>query len=166
MLQWLYTYVAKVYYQFFPDACCKCGCCICFTHKLHVFYLDVLCLQCFLSVSRCSFQVFQKYVLRVLRAFRRMLQLLHLNVSKGDGLLCLLTFYYIVLVCPSPGAGKASIRRCGEVLPNQRRYPLPLLLLEQRGPRVKRAKRRTPGRWHYGFPFRVVTHRACKPCCR
>ena len=40
MLQRSVTNVSSV----FSDECCKCvlfGCCICFTHILHVFYLDV-----------------------------------------------------------------------------------------------------------------------------
>jgi hypothetical protein len=50
-----------------------------------------------------------------------------------------------------PDAGKASIRHCGQVLPNRRRRPLPLLSLGQRGPCVERVKRsaargRTSGR--------------------
>jgi hypothetical protein len=63
---------------------CLFGYCICFTHMLQVFYLDVayvMVYKCFSGVFckyfRCMFQVFSS-------VFRRMLQLLHLNVSKVD----------------------------------------------------------------------------------
>jgi hypothetical protein len=47
MLQWLYTYVASFcsqcvssVFQMYVQVCLF-GCCICFTHILQVFYLDV-----------------------------------------------------------------------------------------------------------------------------
>ena len=71
MLQWLYTYVASfcslssIFSRCMLQVCLF-GCCICFTHMLQVFYLDVAyVLQWFLSVFRyfckcfrCLFQVF------------------------------------------------------------------------------------------------------------
>jgi hypothetical protein len=76
MLQWLYMYVANVYFQCFIcflDICCKCVyldvayvsciCCKCFIWMLcifaivfkcfQVFLTHVLCLQWFLSVFSC-----------------------------------------------------------------------------------------------------------------
>jgi hypothetical protein len=44
------------------------------------------------------------------------------------------------LVCPPPGAGKASIQRRGWVLANRRRRPLPLLSLRRGEPRMERSK--------------------------
>ena len=59
---------------------CLSGCFICFTHTLHVFYLDV-------AYGCNGFQVFQKHVSSVSTVFRRMLQLLYLDVSKVDRVL-------------------------------------------------------------------------------
>jgi hypothetical protein len=58
MLHMFQTYVASV----------LSGCCVCFT-------MVFKCFQVFL-------QVFQMHVLRVSSAFRRMLQVLHLDVQK------------------------------------------------------------------------------------
>jgi hypothetical protein len=91
MLQWLYTYVAKVCYQYFI--------CVFQTHvasvfiwMLHMFHTYISCvlsrwLQWFSSIFRCFFQVYQKHVLSVSSTFRRMLQLLYLDVSKVDRVL-------------------------------------------------------------------------------
>jgi hypothetical protein len=65
MLQWLCMYVASVYSQcficFFRHMLqmCLSGCCICFTHTLQVFYLDVayVC-NCFSSVFMCFMRMF------------------------------------------------------------------------------------------------------------
>jgi hypothetical protein len=46
-------------------------------------------------------------------------------------------------MCPSLGAGRASIWHCDRVLINRRHRPLPLLLLRRRAPHVERAKRTT-----------------------
>jgi hypothetical protein len=54
-------------------------CCICFTHMFQLFYLDVV--YVFAMVS--SVGVFSS----VSSAFRRMLQVLHLNVLKVDRML-------------------------------------------------------------------------------
>jgi hypothetical protein len=51
-------------------------------HMLQIFYLDVTyVLQRFSSISCVFLQVFQTYVLFI---FRRMLQMLYLDVSKVD----------------------------------------------------------------------------------
>ena len=63
-----------------------------FIWMLHMFHTYVVCvlfgcclwLQWFSSVFRCFFRVFQKHVSSISSAFRRMLQLLYLNVSKAD----------------------------------------------------------------------------------
>jgi hypothetical protein len=47
-------------------------------------YVCYLCLQWFFKRFSCVFQVFQKHVLSVSSIFRRMLQVLHLDVSKVD----------------------------------------------------------------------------------
>jgi hypothetical protein len=61
---------------------------ICFTHTLHVFYLNVACgCHGFQVCFKSFFQVFQKHVSSVLTIFRRMLQLLYLDVSKIDRVL-------------------------------------------------------------------------------
>jgi hypothetical protein len=53
-----------------------------------VFYLDVAyVLQCFLSVFQVLLQVFQKHISSVLSVFRRMLQMLHIDVLKVDQVL-------------------------------------------------------------------------------
>jgi hypothetical protein len=69
---------------------CLSICCICFTHILHVFYLDIayVCngFQVFLYVCFCK--CFKRHVSSVSTVFRRMLQLLHLDVSKVDQMLC------------------------------------------------------------------------------
>jgi hypothetical protein len=103
MLQLFQRHVTSVYFECFRCLkyissvfsrrmlqVCLSGCYICFTQTLHVLYLDVVCvwLQWF---SKCFqvffFQVFQKHVSSILTAFRRMLQLLYLDVSKVDWVL-------------------------------------------------------------------------------
>jgi hypothetical protein len=89
---------------------CLFGCCICFTYMLQVFYLDVAyILQWFSSVL-----VFQMHVLSVSSAFRRMLQVLHLNVSKVDWVLHLPPGFFVA----SP--------RCLLLLPALVGHPPPL----------------------------------------
>ena len=80
MLQWLYTYVARVCLQCFicfPDVCCKrvyLDVVYIFIHMLQVFYLYVVyVLQWFSSVFAS-----------VLSVFFCILQVLHLNVLKID----------------------------------------------------------------------------------
>jgi hypothetical protein len=64
MSQWLYAYVASIcplcFIYFFKHMLqvCLSRCCICFTHMLQVFYLDVMILNCFCKCFRCMFQVF------------------------------------------------------------------------------------------------------------
>jgi hypothetical protein len=83
VLQWLYTYVAKVCYQCFICVfgrilqVCLSRYCIYFTHMLQLFYLDVAYVC---NGFRCFFQVFQKYVSSI---FFYML-MLYLDVSKVD----------------------------------------------------------------------------------
>ena len=82
-LQWLYTYIVKVGYQCFICVfgrmlqVCLSGCCICFTHMLQLFYLDVayVC-NIFSSVSEACFKCFICLLLYV--------AVLYLNVSKVD----------------------------------------------------------------------------------
>ena len=87
MSQGLYTYVASVYTQCFICffrrmlQVCLCRYCICFTHMLQVFYLDIAyvcnCFSCvFACVSGACFECFNYFV--------RMLQLFYLDVSKVD----------------------------------------------------------------------------------
>ena len=64
------------------------GCCICFTHMLQAFYLDVAyVLHGFQVFYMCVLQMFQMHVSSVSSAFRRMLQVLRLDVSKVDRVL-------------------------------------------------------------------------------
>ena len=98
---------------------CLSGYCICFTHILNVFFLDV-CIwlqwfssrfQVFLSVLEACFKYFnylQTYVATIVfGCFKSRLCVASL----------LPAFCYIV----SPGAGRASIRRHCRILPNRRR---------------------------------------------
>ena len=107
-----------------PDAYCKCvlfGCCICFTHTLHVFYLDV--------VYDCNgFQVFSDvFFSNVSEACFKYFIGLHMYVAtvvfgyfkSRSGVASLLpTFCCIV----SLGADRVSIRHRGQVLLNRRRH--------------------------------------------
>jgi hypothetical protein len=94
VLQWLYTYVASVRFQSFicvfrrMSQVCLSGCCICFTHILQVFYLNVayVC-NGFQTFSGVFFPVFHKHVSSVSSIFRRILQVLHLDVLKLDQVL-------------------------------------------------------------------------------
>jgi hypothetical protein len=86
MLQWLYTYVAKVHLQCFicfSDVCCKhvyLNVGYVFTHMLQVFYLDVVyVLQRFSSV----FANILNACFKCFICLFYMLQVLHLNVSKS-----------------------------------------------------------------------------------
>jgi len=56
---------------------CLRGCCLCFTHTLHVFYLDVAYGCNGFQVFSGVFRVFHKHVST---AFRHILQLLYLDV--------------------------------------------------------------------------------------
>ena len=71
----------------FPDACYKCV-------YLDVAYVSHIRCMCFIwmfaygcNVFQVFFQVFQKHVSSVSTTFRRMLQLLYLDVSKVDRVL-------------------------------------------------------------------------------
>ena len=62
------------------------GCCICFTHMLQVFYLDVAYVShTFCKCSISTLHMFHTYIIKVcFRCFRGMLQLLHMDVTKVD----------------------------------------------------------------------------------
>ena len=94
MLQWLYTYITSLCSQRF----------ICFfqmyvtsvfiwiLYMFHTYVASVLsgCCVCFTMVFKCFqvfLQVFQIHVSSISSAFRRMLQVLYLNVSKVDRVL-------------------------------------------------------------------------------
>jgi hypothetical protein len=114
LLQLFHMYVAKVdqdiaYVAMVVYICCKLlflmfhlffkrmlhvclpECCICFTHMLQVFYLNVpYVLQWFSNVFKCFCKYFQMHVSSVSSVFRRMLQLLHPDISKVDSALHML----------------------------------------------------------------------------
>jgi hypothetical protein len=104
MLQVFHTVVAKVdrdvaYVAMVVHVCCKSlspmfhlfskrmlqvclsGCCICFTHMLQVYYLDVAYVC---NVFQVFFQVFQMHVSSVSSDFFVRCKCLHLDVSKVD----------------------------------------------------------------------------------
>ena len=67
---------------------CLSGCCICFTHMLQIFYLDLAYVLQWCSNVWCVFlQVFQMRVSNISSVFIRMLQVLYLNISKVDWVL-------------------------------------------------------------------------------
>jgi hypothetical protein len=119
---------------------CLSGCCICFIAC--VLSGCCICLQWFSSVFRCFFQVFQKHVPSVLSAFRRMLQLLHLDASKANRMLHLSSspsaassrcvLLPVLVGHLYDAAGRSS--RIGGTL-------LLLLSLGRRGPRMEHVKR-------------------------
>jgi hypothetical protein len=99
-------------------------------------------LQWFQVFFQVFLQVFPMYVSSVPSAFRRMLQVLHLNVSKVDRVLHLLP----CLLLPHLGVSSSSWRRLGI------RLPLPLFSMlmtfrAARAPcgRAKRCEKRTIG---------------------
>jgi hypothetical protein len=70
---WCFRYFRGMFRLYFADVCCKCvlsGCCICFTHRLHVFYLNVTygCngFQVFSGVFFKCFNCLQMYVATVI----------------------------------------------------------------------------------------------------
>ena len=65
---------------------------MCFTHMLHVFYLDVAyILQWLFKRFQVFLQVFQMYTASVSTIFERMLQMFYLDVSKSRSVLYLYT---------------------------------------------------------------------------
>ena len=106
---------------------------IVFICMLHMFPTYVACVL--LGCFRCVFQVFQKHISSVSTVFRRILQLLYLDVSKVDLILYLSspTFCCIVSECPPPNAGRTSIR-CRRPGPfkSEAQRALPLLSLGRR----------------------------------
>jgi len=126
---------------------CLSGCCICFTHTLHVFYLDVAYGCNGFQVFSCVFliQVFQKHVSSVSTVFRRMLQLLYLDVSKVDRVLYLSSPPSITSSLPAPtghlsDAAAGSFRIGGAVRPS------PLCCLGNASPAW--SAKRSAARWH------------------
>jgi hypothetical protein len=95
MLQWLYTYIAKV--------CFQCFICVfasmlqvCFMWMLHTFhtyvtsvFIWILCMLCngFQVFSICFLSVSEACFSSVSSAFKRMLQVLHLDASKVNRVL-------------------------------------------------------------------------------
>jgi hypothetical protein len=85
--------ILLVFHLCFSDTCCKCIyidiayvlhiCCMCYIWMLRMFAMVFKCFYVF-------FQVFQTHVSSVSSVFRRMLQLLYLDVSTGVA--SLLTF--------------------------------------------------------------------------
>ena len=72
-----------IFYLFLPDVCCKYV-------YLNVAYFTHICCKYFiwmLCIFYNDFHVFQMHVSNVSSTFRRMLQVLHLNVSKLDRVL-------------------------------------------------------------------------------
>jgi len=132
---------------------CFSRCCICFTHTLHVFYLDV-------AYGCNGFQAFfQMFFSSVSTAFTRMLQLLYLDVSKVDRVLHL-----------SSAPSAASSRRVLLPAPTRHPYdvaagsfriggavPFPLLSLGRHGPRVEGAKQSASRRRPSGHPGASTT---------
>jgi hypothetical protein len=108
--------------------CLLSGCCICFTHTLHVFYMNV-------AYGCNGFQVFSGvfFVFSVSSTFT--LLWLYLDVSKTN---------WVLHLSSSPFAASSRYRR---------RRPLPLLSLRRRGPtwsarnRVQRAGVRSDVRY-------------------
>ena len=75
-----------IFHQFFRHMLqvCLSGCCICFTHMLQVFYLDVAYVLLWVQVFFAS----------VSSVFFYMLQVLHLDVLKVDLVLHMLLWLY------------------------------------------------------------------------
>jgi hypothetical protein len=120
MLQWLYTYVAKLLFPMFHMFFRRIlqvlfGCCICFTHMLQLFYLDVAyVLQwfsgVFASVSDTCFKCFiclQTYVTSVVSGCFKSRSVLH----------PLLVFCCLASVSPPHCASCASTRGTGGCRP-------------------------------------------------
>jgi hypothetical protein len=119
---------------------CLFECCICFTHVTIVFYLDVAyVLQYSSSGFRVFLQVFQMHVSNVSSDFRRMLQMLHLDVSKLDrvlhlhprfllprlgvfsspasgGIRCPLPLFSMLVTCRERAGPHGSVKRRGKQL--------------------------------------------------
>jgi hypothetical protein len=101
VFQMFQRYVLSVFSRRMLQACLS-GCCICFTHTLHVFYLNVAydcngfkCFYVFFSiVSEVCFKCFN--------CLQRMLQLLYLNVSKVDQVLHLFSPPSVAWSLPAP----------------------------------------------------------------
>jgi hypothetical protein len=88
MLQWLYTYVASVcskcflLFKYMLQVCLSV-CCICFTHTLQVFYLDVAYVfQWSFKCFQVFWQVFQTYVSSVSNTCFKCFICLHTYVAN------------------------------------------------------------------------------------
>ena len=121
MLQWLYIYVAsfcsQCFIYFFGRVLqvCLFGCCIC----VYTYVTSILsgCCVCFTMVFKCFhvfLQVFQRHVSSVSSAFRRMLQVLHLDVSKVNRVLHILQCDLLVVVAGGGARGR-GVRRGADV---------------------------------------------------
>jgi hypothetical protein len=144
MLQWLYPYVANVRSQCFicffrrTLQVCLSRCCICFTHMLQVFYLNVAYVlqwffKCFIHVFFC-------------KCFRRMFHTFHLS-SDVCCKCCILMFQKQIRCCMS------LLAFCFLALVSPPRLLLPCILLRLgRGPRRGMAAR---SRAH-ALPFRYA----------
>ena len=127
---------------------CLSRCCICFTHMLHVFYLDVaydcndfqVFLGVFFKCFRSMLQVFQlpsDYVATVVfECFKSLLGVASLFP----------TFCCIVSVCPLHNADRVSMRHHCQVLPNRRCHmPFPSYRSGDTGPTCSAKRRATRG---------------------
>jgi len=76
---------------FFSDVRCNCV-------YLDVVYVSFICCKCFICMLHMSalissvLQVFQTHILNILFVFRRMLEVLHLDVSQVDRVLHMLQY--------------------------------------------------------------------------
>ena len=123
---------------------------IVFIWMLHMFHTYVACAFIWMFVYGCNgFQVFFRCFSSVLEACFKCLNCLQTYVAtvvfgclkRISGVASLLAFCYMVLVCPPHGADRASLRRCGQILPNRRRRLLLFLSLRRHRLRVEHAKR-------------------------
>jgi hypothetical protein len=89
-LQWLYEYVVKVCSQYLIFVFGRMlqmfssRYCICFSHTLQVFYLDVA------YIFPMATHVFLVFHCKCFNCFKRMLQVFHLNIAKVDPVLHML----------------------------------------------------------------------------
>ena len=98
---------------------CLSGCCICFTHMLQVFYLDVayVC-NGFQAFFRC-------FCSSVSSIFRRILQLLHRDVSNVDQV-----FAHVAMSPARACVSRANVRASALPLPTHIPCATPDLLLK------------------------------------
>jgi hypothetical protein len=136
---------------------CLFGCCICFTH----------CCKCFIYILHMFYNDFQMFFMcfsSVLSAFRRMLQLLHVDISKVDRVLHLIPRFLLSHLSVS---SFSSQRRLGisRPLPS---FSMLMMFKTARAPRG-RAKWHKNGckRRHLDVPStRTLASRSCSPALR